>query len=99
MAGAGDTISITGLGYTGALNATYGATIGSTLAGVFDQTSWNTYINTVLIDKANIGSSYANTITGNKTIGRGDGFPTPPVRSRFSSKSESAINIRRMVAS
>ena len=49
--------------------ATVGATIGTDLVGAFTQTSWNSYISSVLIDKANIGSLYANTITGNKTIG------------------------------
>jgi hypothetical protein len=37
-------------------NATNGATIGTNLGGTFDQTSWSTYISTVKIDKANIGS-------------------------------------------
>ena len=50
-------------------NATYGAIIGSTLQGVFNQTTWNNYISTVLIDKANIGSLFADVITGNKLIG------------------------------
>lgn len=37
-------------------NATNGATIGTNLGGTFDQTSWTTYISTVQIGSANIGS-------------------------------------------
>ena len=46
--------SLSDYGYTGDLNATYGATLGGSLTGTFTQSSWNTYISSVKINQANI---------------------------------------------
>jgi hypothetical protein len=51
------------LGYSGDLNATWGATIGANLGGSFSQTSWDTVMNSAFIRSSHIQSLSANKIS------------------------------------
>jgi hypothetical protein len=66
--GGGGQVTIGGLGYTGALNATYGATIGVNLGGQMTAANISTFIaaaaiGLALIDKASIGNLQALSAT------------------------------------
>ena len=57
----GGQVTIGGLGYTGALNATYGATFGSTIFGQITKGSASTYIENAAIGDAQIGGVLKST--------------------------------------
>lgn len=90
--GSAGSINLPGLGYTGDLNATNGATIGTNLAGSFTQATWDVVMTSAYIRSAHVGVLTSNNLSVVALKDTINGGPTTSGRIDISSKRIDAVD-------